>query len=132
MADTVAGRTGAARLSRTSSALARQGVGELLLGHLGAAADVRALRALVEILLAVADHVDAAVGPLRPVPGGRATLGGLRVRGSLLVLGLPVVADLLERVLDRRPRRLVRAGLGVVLVLCRVERLGVGALRLFG
>ena len=50
--------------------------------------------------------------------------------GPVLVLGLPVVADLLGDVLDRRPRRAVRALLGVVLLVRGVERLGVGVLDL--
>src|SRR5215207_9786812 len=87
---------------------------------------------LVELLLRVALDVHAAVRPLRPVARGHPTLLGLRVRRALLVLGLPVVADLLERVLDGRPRGLVRAGLAVVGLLGRVERLRVRALGLRG
>src|SRR4051812_25182069 len=106
--------------------LAGDGVGELTLGHAGAALDAERLRALVELFFGVALGVDATVGLLRPVARRGAALLGLRVARAVLVLLLPVVADLLGDVLDRRPRGPVRALLGVVLLVAGVERLLVG------
>src|SRR5213076_644929 len=103
---------------------------ELLLAHLRAPLDAEPLGALVELLLGVALCVDAAVGLLRVLAGGPAALLGLRVRGALLVLELPVVAALLGDVLDRGVRRPVGALLGVVLLVRAVERLLVGPLDL--
>src|SRR4051795_10145433 len=93
------------RIGRPGSVLlARDRVRELLLVHVGAAVDAELLGAVVELLLGVALNVDSAARRLRPVARGLAALGGLRVRRSLLVLELPVVALLLGDVLDRRER----------------------------
>src|SRR3954451_18542320 len=115
---------------RGSVLAARDRVGELLLGHLRAPVDAERLGARVELLLGVPRHVDAAVRGLRPVARGGAALRRLRVRRALLVLELPVVATLLGDVLDRGPRRPVRARLRVVGLVRAVERLRVGALDL--
>src|SRR5215204_1943153 len=125
------GRAGT-RCWRNSALLARDRVRQLALRHRRPPLDPGLPGALVELLLGVAAHVDAAVRALGRVAGLRAPLGGLGVRRALAVLRLPVVADLLERVLDRRPRRLMGAGLGVVGLLGAVERLGIGALGLGG
>src|SRR5664280_1626187 len=79
------------------------GLDQLLLGHRRAALDAEALGQIVEMpLRGVGIHT--AGGP--PAwPGRRATLGGLVVRQTLVLLGLPVVGDLLEAVLDGCRRR---------------------------
>src|SRR4051794_20774327 len=56
--------------------------------------------------------------------------GRLGVARPLLLLGLPVVADLLERMLDRGERGAVRPLALAVLLDCGVVGLGVGVLRL--
>src|SRR5215217_7695498 len=115
-----------------SASLARDRLRELGLRHARAAAHAGLLGALIELLLGVAVGVDAAVGGLRAVARRRPALLRLRVRRALALLRLPVVADLLERVLDGGPRGAVGARLRVVLLLGRVERLGIRALRLGG
>src|SRR3954452_9718631 len=107
-------------------------VRQFVLGHVRAAFDVELLGALVELFLAVAPRVDASVGLLGPLTGGRTALRGLLVRRPLLVLELPVVALFLGDVLDRRAGGPVRARLGVVLLVRAVERLLVGPLYLLG
>src|SRR4051795_8758616 len=103
------------------------GVDELLLLHLRAAGDRQPLGDVEQVLLGGVG-VDAALGLLARVPA----TGGLRVGGPLPAAGLllPVVADLLEAVLDGGPGDLVRAALIAVLVDGRVVCLGIGALRL--
>src|SRR5439155_23931838 len=109
--------------TRRTSLLARHRPRELLLAHLRAPLDAELLGALVQLLLGVALDVDAAVGLLRVLAGEAPALRGLRVRGALLVLGLPVIAALLGDVLDGIPRGPVRALLGVVLLVSVVQRL---------
>src|SRR6185295_5387468 len=77
---------------------------QLNLGHPAAAADLKPLRQIQQVRLAGVG-VDAA-GGLGP---GAAAARRLGVTRALLGLGLPVVADLLERVLDRRERGAVGA-----------------------
>src|SRR3954464_13368961 len=120
-----------ARFARLALGVLPQRLGELGLAHVRAALDARLLGVLVELLLGLVG-VHAAVGLLGPLARRAAALLGLRVRGSLLVLELPVVALLLGDVLDRGVRRAVGALLTVVLLLGAVERLGVGPLDLFG
>src|SRR3954454_13729257 len=120
-----------ARFARLALGVLPQRLGELGLAHVRAALDARLLGVLVELLLGLLG-VHAAVGLLGPLARRAAALLGLRVRGSLLVLELPVVALLLGDVLDRGVRRAVGALLAVVLLLGAVERLGVGPLDLLG
>src|SRR4051812_24506766 len=120
-----------ARFARLALGVLPQRLGELGLAHVRAALDARLLGVLVELLLGLVG-VHAAVGLLGPLARRAAALLGLRVRGSLLVLELPVVALLLGDVLDRGVRRAVGALLAVVLLLGAVERLGVGPLDLLG
>src|SRR5215217_7941196 len=82
--------------------LLADGLGQLGLGHAGPALDPQLLRPLVQLLLGVADGVDAGVGLGRALAGRLAALGRLRVGRALALLGLPVVAHLLERVLEGR------------------------------
>src|SRR3954452_17807933 len=120
-----------ARSARLALGVLPQRLGELGLAHVRAPVDARLLGVLVELLLGLVG-VHAAVGLLGPLARRAAALLGLRVRGSLLVLELPVVALLLGDVLDRGVRRAVGALLAVVLLLGAVERLGVGPLDLLG
>src|SRR4051812_26173698 len=120
-----------ARFARLALGVLPQRLGELGLAHVRAPFDARLLGVLVELLLGLVG-VHAAVGLLGPLARRAAALLGLRVRGSLLVLELPVVALLLGDVLDRGVRRAVGALLAVVLLPGAVERLGVGPLAFFG
>src|SRR5689334_6835295 len=87
---------GSAALARLPGVRLLQRVHELVLAHRGTAGDVEALGEVVQVGLAGVG-VDATRCAATPT----ALLGGL-VAGALLVLGLPVVADLLEPALDRR------------------------------
>src|SRR5215217_8910958 len=82
--------------------LLADGLRQLGLGHAGTALDPELPGPLVQLLLGVADGVDARVGLARALPRRLAALGRLRVGRALALLGLPVVALLLERVLDGR------------------------------
>src|SRR4051794_32915098 len=106
-------------------------LGQLGLVHVGATLDARLLGVVVERLLGLVG-VDAAVALPGPVARGAAALRRLRIGRALLVLELPVVALLLGDVLDGGVGGPVRALLAVVLLLCAVEGLGVGALDLLG
>src|SRR6266511_3217682 len=100
---------------------------QLRLGHLRTAADVQLLRDVEQVLLA-GIRVDAARGPgLGAAPAGR-----LGVARTLLRLRLPMVADLLERVLDRGQRGPMGALALAVLLHGRVVRLDVRVLCLLG
>src|SRR4051794_27145296 len=110
--------------------LARQRVGQFGLVHRGVTLDPGLLRALLQIGLAVALDVHAAVGLALTAPlGGRRLLGPLVGRAGV-VLRLPVVALLLGDVLHRSPRGAVGALLVAVLLVRAVERLLVRALDL--
>src|SRR5215203_2164428 len=79
-------------------------------------------------LARVGIHARRGVAGLRPRRAS--TAGRLRVAGTLLSLGLPVVADLLERVLERAQRDAM-GGLAVAVVLLgRFQGVDVGLLRL--
>src|SRR4029450_4176168 len=82
--------------------LPADGLGQLRLGHAGPALDPEPPGPLVQLLLGVADGVDPPVGLAGALAGRLAAPGRLRVGGALPLLGLPVVALLLERVLDGR------------------------------
>src|SRR5207302_8878542 len=82
---------------------------ELALRHLRAALDPELPRALVQLLLRVSLGVDAAVGLALAAALLRSRFLRARVGRALLLLGHPAVADLLERVLERRVGRPVRA-----------------------
>src|SRR5699024_9534983 len=79
-------------------------VDELVFVHLGSAGDVQALRHVVEVLLRGV-RIDSG-GALAAASAGTFRL---RVRGTLLVLRFPAVADLFEGVLQRRIGGAVRA-----------------------
>ena len=64
------------------------------------------------------------------MPGRCATLGGLVVRRTLVLLGLPVVGDLLEAVLEAVEDGTPGALAFAVLLLGGFQRPGEGALRL--
>src|SRR3712207_9463651 len=83
---------------------ARERLGELVLRHARAALDAGLLRALVELGLRVALHIDPAERLAAPA-SRLAALRRLRVARALRVLLLPVVADLLEGMLERGERR---------------------------
>src|SRR4030095_163252 len=82
--------------------LLADGLAQLGLGQAGTALDPELPGPLVQLLLGVADGVDAAVGLGGALAGRLAALGRLRVGRALALLGLPVVAHLLERVLHGR------------------------------
>src|SRR5215207_9842297 len=82
--------------------LLADGFGKLGLAHARAALDPELLGPLVQLLLGVAVEVDAGEGLGRALAGRLAALGRLRVGRALALLGLPVVALLLERVLQGR------------------------------
>src|SRR5829696_4058698 len=94
--------------SSGSLLLLADGLGQLGLAHAGPALDPELLGPLVQLLLGVADGVDARVGLGRALAGGLAALGRLGVGRALALLGLPVVAHLLERVLQGREGGAVR------------------------
>src|SRR3954452_6459372 len=100
-------------------------VDQLGLRHRGAAADLQPARDVEQVLLGGV-RVDALGGLRRRV----AAAGGLAVRRALPALRLPVVADLLERVLQRRERRAVGALALAVLLDGAVVRLRPGLLGL--
>src|SRR3954451_8006874 len=102
---------------------------ELLLGHRGATLDPEASRDLVQVVLARVG-VHALRARLGPGPWPRRCR--LAVRGALGPAGLvlPVIADLLERVLQRAVRRAVGALALAVLLDRRVMGLDPGPLRL--
>src|SRR5436190_6252961 len=105
---------------------------ELLFRHRRPPRHAELARALVELLLRIAVEVDAAVGLPLPLPLLLRRLRRARVARPLLVLRLPVVADLLVAVLERRVRGPVRPLPLAVLVDRRVVRLRerpLGALR---
>src|SRR4051795_2281381 len=116
-----------ARVRRLLVVRLLDGVDELLLLHLRAAGDRQPLGDVEQVLLRGVG-VDAALG----LPVGVPAAPGLRVGGALPAAGLllPVVADLLEAVLHRRPGDLVGAALVAVLAGRGVVCLGEGALRL--
>src|SRR3954466_3419803 len=99
--------TSATGVARLGSVGLLDRVDELALVHRGASRDVETLGDVVEVRLAGVG-VDAFVGRAASARC-RAGLLGLLVRRALLVLGLPVVADLLVAVLHRRERCAVRA-----------------------
>src|SRR4051812_1692437 len=105
------------------------GLHQLVLLHPGPPADVELLRHLHQVRLrGVGIH---SAGGLAAALAGRPTrLLGLLVGGPLVVLGLPVVADLLERVLEGAERRAVGALALAVLVDGRVVGLDPGSLSL--
>src|SRR5664280_3590616 len=74
------------------------GLDQLLLGHRRAVLDAEALDQIVEMPLRGVGILTAGGPPAWP--GRRATLGGMVVRQTLVLLGLPVVSDLLEAVLE--------------------------------
>src|SRR5262245_17940612 len=82
------------------------GLGQLALGHGRAAPDPELAGPAEQLVLAVAVDVQA---PVRLPAGLAVAARRARVGRALVVLGLPVVADLLERVLQRRERGLVRS-----------------------
>src|SRR4051794_10974106 len=120
----------AARSARRAPRLLLERVDQLLLAHAGAPFDAGPLGILVQGRLRLAG-VDAAVRAAA-APRCLAALRGLRVRGPLLRLRLPVVALLLGHVLDGRPRRAMRALFAAVLLVRVVEGLLVGLLDLLG
>src|SRR5690606_9088595 len=94
-----------------------------------AALDARPAGPVVELPAAVALDVHAP----RRLPATAPTPLGALVGGTLALLRLPVVADLLEAVLQRGVGHTVGALLvALVLLVGRVEGLGEGALRLGG
>ena len=105
------------------------GVDQLGLGHPRSAAYLEPSGQVHQVALLRGVGVDpsgrAATAPCRP-PGPR----GLGVRGPLAALRLPVVADLLEAVLERGKGGPVRALTLAVLLDRGVVRLDPGALRL--
>src|SRR6266508_2032028 len=113
---------GSALLAVLLALLGGDGVGQLALGHAGAAGDAQLPGPLQQLRLGVALDVHAAIGPLGPRPRGRRALPGLRVRRALAVLGLPSVATLLERVLQRG----VRGAVGTVALTIGLHRSVVG------
>src|SRR5215212_2494459 len=120
------------RVAKQSPLLPRDRARELLLRHLRPPLDAEILRALVELVLRVAVEVDAAERLADAPALLRRRLPRARVARPLLVLRLPVVADLLVRVLDRRERRPVcPLALAVLLGRC-VVNLRERALRLRG
>src|SRR5918992_1084767 len=111
-----------------STLLARDRLGEFLLGHPGAALYAQVGGALIELLLGAARKVHPAEA-LAPVFTGPRVLGA-RIGGAFSVLRDPAIALLLELVLERRICRTVRplaltVGLGRTVV-----GLGEGLLRL--
>jgi hypothetical protein len=72
---------------------------ELGLAHVGAALDAGSLGVVVEGVRGLGG-VDAAVGLPVALTRGAPAEGGLRIRGTLFVLELPVVAALLGNVLE--------------------------------
>src|SRR5947209_7542908 len=74
--------------------------GKVLFRHPRPAANAQVPGPLVELPLRMAEHVDAAERLAGPVPGCPSAAGRLRIRRALVVLRLPMVADLLERVLQ--------------------------------
>src|SRR6266545_1834617 len=119
-----------ARLARAAVVGLLDRLDQLLLGHARAAADVEPLGDVHQVLLGGVG-VDPA-GRLATPPGGRAAAGRLRIARALLALFLPLVADLLERVLERGERGAVRPLALAVLLDRRVVRLAPGLLRLSG
>src|SRR5215212_3458923 len=113
-----------------SALLAGDRLAELFLGHARAAADVELLRARVQLLLRAAADVDAAGGSAAAPACGTARSRCLIVRRPLRPLRLPVVADLLERMLEGGHRGAVRPFALAVGLDGAVVRLLVGALRL--
>src|SRR6266496_1434597 len=87
--------------------LTGNGIGELFLGHLRAAADAERCGTLQQFLLGAAEVVHAAVGVavVFACPGVRRP----GIGRALVAFLLPVVADLLELVLERRVCDPVRA-----------------------
>src|SRR5664280_2737188 len=111
---------------RVSRRLARSIADQLLLGHRRAALDAEALGQVVEVpIRGVGIHT--AGGP-PALPGRRATLCGLVVRRTLVLLGLPVVGDLLEAVLEAVEGGTPGALAFAVLLLGGFQRPGEGAL----
>src|SRR3954452_10573057 len=101
---------------------------QLVLVHPRPAPDVEPAGDLHQVLLRGVG-IDAA-GRLTATSRIPARLGRLSIGRALLVLGLPVVADLLEPVLQGAERRAVGALALAVLVDGRVVRLAPGPLRL--
>ncbi len=110
--------------------LAGNGLSEFQLGHLGAPIHAQVPGALVEVLLGPPLDVHPP-SCLTPVLAGLGVLGP-GIGRALLVLGLPVVTDLLEGMLECRLGDPVRLVFRVVLLMCGVERLLEGALGLPG
>src|SRR4051812_24236013 len=119
----VVSATSAARLRRRAVVRALDRLGELLLGHLRPPVDAGAPGLLVELGLRLA-RVDAPVALPGALERVATALGRLRIRGTLLVLELPVIAPLLRHVLDGGPGGAVRALLGVVGLLGGIQGLG--------
>src|SRR5579884_1855079 len=126
-ADGSGGSPGPARLAGVPPL---DGFDQLALRHLRPGGDVEPLGHLGEMLLRgpLVDTAPRLVGPPRP---GAAPCR-LRVRGTLALLGLPVVADLLEGVLEGAIGRLVGPAALAVLLRRVVVRLGEGVLGLLG
>src|SRR5437868_7039994 len=116
----------------TALLLARYGARQPLLVHARAPADVELLRLLVELVLAAAIVVHAAEGLALAAARRLAALRGARIGGTLVGLRLPMVADLLERVLERGERGAMGARALAVFLHRAVMGLDPGALRLCG
>src|SRR5919198_506685 len=85
------------------------GPGELSLGHLRPTPHVKPSGTIHELVLGRAIEIDAAERLAFASAGTTAPLPGARIRWALVLLGLPVGAHLLERVLERRDRGAVGA-----------------------
>src|SRR5690606_39583710 len=119
-------RSVAARPPRRAVVRALDRLDELVLRHRRPSVHVEPARDVEHVHLRLV-RVDAARGVRR---GLETALLGALVRRPGLVLRLPVVADLLVRVLERRERHAPRTRLRAVLLHRRVVRLGERALRL--
>src|SRR5215218_3302390 len=88
-------------IRQSSVLLARDRPGELGLRHPRAAANAEVGRPLVQLIAGVAHDVHAPEGLAWLVARSLSAAGRLRIGRPVVVLRLPVVADLLERVLER-------------------------------
>src|ERR1700730_7269300 len=95
---------------------------QLALGHVRAALDSELASAPVELLLGVGFDIDAAIG--LAVVFARPRVSGPRVRRAGPSLRLPVIAPLLEGVLQRRVRDTMGSFTLAVLLHSSVVRLG--------
>jgi hypothetical protein len=91
---------------------------ELGLRHGRATLHAEARGAVVQLVLRAARDVDPTCRGRVTVPRLRAALGRAVVRRTLLVLRFPVIADLLERVLERR----IRGAMGPFALAVRLDR----------